>query len=97
MPNFLSYSTPTGRLGYWTAFFITVVLGMLIYENVEVLAPLGYGLFIFILLLWWVYCAACMRRLNDLDRSRWWVLLNIIPIGQLVLIIWLGFFPGNEY
>ena len=30
-----------------------------------------------------------VRRLHDLDRSGWWVLLALIPIvGMIVLIIW---------
>jgi uncharacterized membrane protein YhaH (DUF805 family) len=30
-----------------------------------------------------------IRRLHDLDRTGWWVLLHLIPIiGGIVLIIW---------
>jgi uncharacterized membrane protein YhaH (DUF805 family) len=33
--------------------------------------------------------AVSVRRLHDLDRSGWWVLLPIIPlIGSIVLIYW---------
>ncbi len=33
--------------------------------------------------------AVSVRRLHDLDRSGWWVLLIFIPlIGLIVLIIW---------
>lgn len=36
------------------------------------------------------------RRLNDLNRSGWFVLLFIIPIVNLLLVIYLIFFPGTE-
>jgi len=33
-----------------------------------------------------------VRRLHDLDRSGWWILLALIPpIGDIILIIWFCF------
>jgi uncharacterized membrane protein YhaH (DUF805 family) len=30
-----------------------------------------------------------VRRLHDLDRSGWWILLDLIPrIGGIILLIW---------
>ncbi len=36
------------------------------------------------------------RRLNDLNRSGWWFLLFIIPLVNLLLAIYLVFFPGTH-
>ena len=36
------------------------------------------------------------RRLNDLNRSGWWFLLFIVPIVNLLLAIYLIFFPGTD-
>ena len=36
------------------------------------------------------------RRLNDLNRSGWWFLLFIVPIVNLIMAIYLIFFPGAE-
>jgi len=36
------------------------------------------------------------RRLNDLNRSGWWFLLSFVPIANLLLTIYLMFFPGTE-
>lgn len=44
--------------------------------------------------------AVGMRRLHDIDRSGWWLLLNLVPGGALVLIVFacLDSKPGtNEY
>ena len=33
--------------------------------------------------------AVCVRRLHDLNKSGWWVLLFFIPIiGHIILIVW---------
>lgn len=31
--------------------------------------------------------AVSVRRLHDSDKSGWWLLLNLIPVGSLVLLI----------
>ncbi len=36
------------------------------------------------------------RRLNDLNRSGWFILLIIIPVVNLVLIIYMLFFRGTD-
>jgi uncharacterized membrane protein YhaH (DUF805 family) len=36
------------------------------------------------------------RRLNDLNRSGWWGLLILIPIVNLILGIYMLFFPGSD-
>ena len=33
--------------------------------------------------------AVSVRRLHDLDRSGWWLLLGFVPvIGPVVLLVW---------
>ncbi|MCP4766544.1 MAG: DUF805 domain-containing protein [Gammaproteobacteria bacterium] len=36
------------------------------------------------------------RRLNDLNRGGWWLLLFLVPIVNLLLSIYMVFFPGSE-
>ena len=36
------------------------------------------------------------RRLNDLNRSGWWFLLFFVPVVNLLLAIYLIFFPGTQ-
>jgi len=36
------------------------------------------------------------RRLNDLNRSGWWFLLFIVPVVNLLLAIYMIFFPGTD-
>lgn len=32
--------------------------------------------------------AVTVRRLHDTNRSGWWYLLNLVPIGPIVLLVW---------
>lgn len=36
------------------------------------------------------------RRLNDLNRSGWWILLIFVPVFNLFIAIYLVFFPGSK-
>jgi uncharacterized membrane protein YhaH (DUF805 family) len=36
------------------------------------------------------------RRLNDLNRSGWWFLVFLIPIVNLLMTIYILFFPGSD-
>jgi len=37
-----------------------------------------------------------MRRLNDLDFRRWWILLTFVPPVTIFLHLWLFFWPGSS-
>ena len=59
-------------------------------------------------LIWSLYTVVCgiavtvaeifvsVRRLHDLNRSGWFVLLYLVPVVGLFLLIWLMFCPGNS-
>ncbi|GBU09049.1 hypothetical protein AwWohl_01870 [Gammaproteobacteria bacterium] len=36
-----------------------------------------------------------VKRLHDLNRSGWWILLVFVPIANLLLIIYMFFFSGS--
>ena len=40
--------------------------------------------------------AFAKRRLNDLNRSGWWILLSIVPFVNLLFTIYVIFFPGTD-
>ena len=58
---------------------------------------MGMGLFgIFYLVAIVLSVMFAKRRLNDLNRSGWWFLLFIVPIVNLLMTIYLLFFPGTD-
>ncbi len=45
-----------------------------------------YGVVAFALLL--PHLAVASRRLHDLNKTTWWLLLGLVPIANLLLLIW---------
>ena len=37
-----------------------------------------------------------VRRLHDIDKSGWWILLLIVPLANLILVIMLLTRPGTQ-
>jgi uncharacterized membrane protein YhaH (DUF805 family) len=71
---------------YWTLFFF---IGSIVASIID--AVLGIRMFdtIFGLAVLLPSIAVGVRRLHDLDRTGWWLLLGFIPlIGAIVLIVW---------
>lgn len=38
--------------------------------------------------------SATVRRMHDLGRSGWWVLCNLIPLVNIGMLVWQGFYEG---
>jgi uncharacterized membrane protein YhaH (DUF805 family) len=86
--NYVNFAGRAIRSEYWywvlfvivasiVASIIDVVLGIRVFEPLFSLAVLLPSI------------AVGVRRLHDLDRSGWWLLLGFIPlIGAIVLIVW---------
>jgi uncharacterized membrane protein YhaH (DUF805 family) len=92
--GFRNYVTFAGRASrsefwYWTlfAFLVTVVASILdgaLFPFMDT-GPLSA---ITSLLLFLPGLAVSVRRLHDLDRTGWWVLITFTIIGLIVLLIW---------
>jgi uncharacterized membrane protein YhaH (DUF805 family) len=86
--NYVNFSSRACRSEYWywvlfivladiVAGIIDYVLGMQIVSSIFGLVTLLPGI------------AVSIRRLHDLDRTGWWILLGLIPIiGWIILLIW---------
>lgn len=89
---FSKYATFTGRATrpefWWFALFniiASLILGLIDQAvfGYEVLSAI-YGLGVLLPGL-----AVAVRRLHDIDRSGWWLLIGIVPvIGWILLIYW---------
>ena len=95
--GFRNYANFSGRairseFWYWTLFsaVVSVVLGLI---DQRFNPGTRLGAFSFVEILVWLALilpslAVSVRRLHDIDRTGWWVLLNLTTIGTLVLIYW---------
>ncbi|GAA0605473.1 DUF805 domain-containing protein [Kribbella sandramycini] len=76
------------RREYWTftlfTFLLLIVMRMLDYA----LSTPGAGVFVPLYLLAIVLPAlgVTVRRLHDTDRSGWWVLIQLVPLGGFVIL-----------
>jgi len=88
---FGKYATLSGRASrseYWFFQLFSIILIMLT-------AGLAF------LVLFLPLFAVTARRLHDLDRSAWWMLLPLIPlVGSIIIFIWYcskGTIGGNRF
>jgi uncharacterized membrane protein YhaH (DUF805 family) len=95
--GFSHYVTFSGRAArseywYWVLFcsvgsFVTIILDIAIlgYGNVSPLTD------IFNLVLLLPSFAVGARRLHDIDRTAWWLLLWLTGVGFILLVVWFCF------
>jgi uncharacterized membrane protein YhaH (DUF805 family) len=87
--NYANFSDRASRSEYWY---------FLLFYNIGVLAGVAIDTWIIGLpIIAWTFILATIlpllsvsvRRLHDLDRSGWWVLLDLVPlVGWIILLIW---------
>ncbi len=91
----LFYTIGTLILGYFAG-FASIITSAYGYEDVIFLSGPGGILFIIFVLAMIIPCiTVSIRRLHDLDRSGWWFLVSLIPLGSLLLSIYF-LFKGTD-
>ena len=81
--KYVDFAGRAGRAEYWYFVLFGSIAGLCLSI---VYAPLGLAFDLAVLL---PNCAVAVRRLHDIDRSGWWLLLGFIPlIGWIVLLVW---------
>ena len=92
--NYVNFSGRSVRSEYWYwALFATIVVGVfgVIDEKLYPGAQMGaFSVVNIIVVLGLILpsLALSVRRLHDIDRTGWWVLLNLTAIGGLVTLYW---------
>jgi len=91
--NYVGFSARAARSEYWWwALFITVVsiVALLIDLTVFGFNTTGVNPISAIVALATLLpnLAVSVRRLHDIDRTGWWVLLAFTVIGGIVLLVW---------
>ena len=107
-PSVISFQGRIGRMRYLAySFGMSLLTGIVLMVVMPLLgagmAIAGGGMgIVSILTIAVLYIATIVfsvmfakRRLNDLNRSGWWFLLFLVPVVNLLLAIYLIFFPGT--
>jgi uncharacterized membrane protein YhaH (DUF805 family) len=89
--NYVNFSGRAARseYWYWTLFVIlvavvTTILDTAIFPQNE-LGPINT---VATVILFLPGLAVSVRRLHDIDRTGWWILLALTIIGIILLIVW---------
>src|SRR5271155_5587853 len=86
--NYVKFSDRALRSEYWY-WVLFSFLGILITAIIDGALGITLTYPLFGLATFLPSLAAAVRRLHDIDRSGWWILLVLIPlVGSIVLIIW---------
>jgi uncharacterized membrane protein YhaH (DUF805 family) len=89
--NYLGFSGRAPRSEYWYWYLFTFLVGLVTLFLDSVLVPdndLSPFNLIASLALLLPSIAMGFRRLHDIDRTAWWVLLAFTIIGAILLIVW---------
>lgn len=91
MRRYFDFKTRANRTEFWM-FTLVVFVGGIIALIFDLALGNAQSGPLFITALWIIphyipALAVAVRRLHDIDRTGWWVLIGIIPIGALVLIV----------
>jgi uncharacterized membrane protein YhaH (DUF805 family) len=84
--NYVNFSHRACRSEYWF-WYLFAVIGLFataLFDSSSVGRPLTYTFL--------PSLSVAIRRLHDLDRTGWWILLALIPVvGDIILLIWFCF------
>ena len=90
--NYVTFSGRAARWEYWW-WTLFVMLGSIITAVIDIVVlgaeTQGVINLLFSLAVLLPGLAVSVRRLHDIDRSGWWMLIVLIPlIGILLLLVW---------
>ena len=107
LKKYFDFSTRSSRSEYWffTLFvFLVSIIGYfleyLFYQDLFLIkldsGQMTHSELIVNILLTIPGVSLSVRRLHDINRSGWWLLLTFTIIGIIPLIYWSGFKKGDE-
>jgi uncharacterized membrane protein YhaH (DUF805 family) len=98
--NYVNFSGRAARSEYWYWVLFNFLAGV-VTEIIDTGIGMSLTTAIFSLAVLLPGIAVSVRRLHDLDRTGWWVLLALVPVvGIIVLLIWFctkGTDGSNQY
>ena len=85
--NYVNFEGRATRREYWmfTLFFYIILI--LLFSLMFIHESLIYITFIYIALCFIPNISISVRRLHDINKSGWYLLLHFVPLGGLVILI----------
>lgn len=90
--NYVNFSGKTSRADYWLAFLANFIVAFVLGLVAGFLGTIGTVITsVFSLACLIPGLAICFRRLHDINKSGWWIFINLIPlIGTIWFIVLLA-------
>lgn len=95
LQHYADFTGRAHRSEYWYFVLFNFIVSILIGLSLGVIAGLlNVPALVYLAYLWSLAVfipslAVSVRRLHDIGRSGWWLLLSLIPlVGAIILIIW---------
>lgn len=96
--NYINFEGRSNRGEYWWA-FLAVILVSLVLGVVDGILTAGGGMpilgMIFSLATLVPGIAIGVRRLHDIDKSGWWMLIGLVPLVGFIVLIYFFVQPPN--
>ena len=98
-----SFTGRINRLPFWVVMLVLtgwgstfqILMGPFGPENPMTIGP-GLLTIANLIIVLWIWLAVEIKRWHDLNKSGWWVLINLVPvIGQIWVFIACGCFKGT--
>lgn len=99
MDQLLKFDGRIRRMGWWIAGIGMSLISSFVESVLEADNSFIVLLVFFIVtvIVWLIGISLSVRRWHDLNKSGWWVLINLIPIvGWIYSLVMLGFMPGDR-
>ena len=94
LSNYVTFTgrAPRSEFWYWALFnFIVSIIA----SAIDMIVGLGFLALIVSLGLLLPNISVGIRRLHDIDRTGWWVLIAFTGIGAILLLVW-ACFKGTD-
>lgn len=98
--NLFSFEGRMNRAKYWLYIIAVTILAAVLFaiaSGISIILPkIGIALMLIVAIAsLWISFSIQIKRWHDLDKSGWMILLNIIPILNIVAFVVTGFFKGT--
>lgn len=87
--NYVNFSGRSRRAAFWYVILMNIVIGFVMGILIAVSSIFVYLYYLYGLAIIVPMIALWVRRLHDIGKAGWWVLLDFIPlVGPIILLIW---------
>ncbi len=87
--KYVVFNGRSSRSEYWWWILFIIIATVVVAVVDGIIGTFPILLFLWLLATFLPGLAVEIRRLHDLDKSGWWILIGLIPlIGSIIMLIW---------